>query len=372
MAFFWLGLAILVSLPAALTLYLTWIHYYLRRTYLHYMVRIFQEKPLFVVPRGQAVAEAEDVRFQTADGRTLAGCYLKAAGQRRGVVLFGLEFGSNRWACVPYCEPLIQNGFDVFCFEPRSQGDSDPQPGYEPLQWVTDFEVRDTEAALAYLKSRPDADPRGVGLFGISKGAGAGLEAAARDPYVRCFVTDGLFAAYTTLVPYMRLWFRIYNQRYVLQTLLPSWYYGHLGLIGLGLVERERGCRFAHLERALPRLAGRPLLMIHGGADAYVRPEMAQALFARAPGPKELWMVEGAKHNAALHVAGDEYRRRVLAFFAEHLAAPAATGSGLEGRDGRSRMDGGSPSRTSFPSPPTLSLSKPVLRDAPAPRQASA
>ena len=30
------------------------------------------------------------------------------------------------------------------------------------------------------------ADPRGVGLFGISKGGSAGLIAAAKDDYVRC------------------------------------------------------------------------------------------------------------------------------------------------------------------------------------------
>ena len=69
------------------------------------------------------------------------GCYLKGEGPRRGVILFGLEFGSNRWSCRPYCEHLLAAGYDVFAFETRGQGDSDCPPGYEPLQWVTDFEV---------------------------------------------------------------------------------------------------------------------------------------------------------------------------------------------------------------------------------------
>ncbi len=185
---------------------------------------------------------------------------------------------------------------------------------------MTDFEVSDAQAALAYLKGRPDADPRGVGFFGISKGAGAGLFAAARDPYVRCCVTDGVFGIYTTLVPYMRQWFRIYNSHLLIQGLVPSWFYGLLGLAALGKIERLRGCRFPHLERALPRLAPRPLFMIHGGADTYIKPEMARALFACAREPKELWVVEGAKHNQALQTAGDEYRRRVLEFFDQHLA----------------------------------------------------
>ncbi len=66
--------------------------------YLDVITRIFTEKPLFMVPRGQPITDAEDVRFSSTDGRMLAGCYLKGAGQRRGVILFGLESGSNRWS----------------------------------------------------------------------------------------------------------------------------------------------------------------------------------------------------------------------------------------------------------------------------------
>jgi fermentation-respiration switch protein FrsA (DUF1100 family) len=320
---FWLGLLIMLSVPATVTAYLVYIYLYLCRLYLHHVVQIFQVKPLFVVPVGQPVPDAEDVAFPSQDGLTLRGCYLRGTvppGRSRvGVILFGLEFGSNRWACFSYCEPLLQAGFDVFAYEPRCQGESDRQPGYEPLQWVTDYEVADARAALAYLKSRPDADPHGVGFFGLSKGAGAVLQAAADEPFVRCFVTDGLFAAYTTLVPYMRQWFRIYNSHHVRQALLPSWYYGLVGLAGLRRAERARHCRFAHLEGVLPRLAPRPLLMIHGGCDNYIKPEMARRLFQRARRPKEFWLVEGAKHNQAFVVAGDEYRRRVLEFFLQHL-----------------------------------------------------
>jgi pimeloyl-ACP methyl ester carboxylesterase len=323
---FWLGLAILFSGPVGIIGWLAVLHFVLRRRYLHVVVRIFQEKPLFVIPTGQPVNTAEDVHFPTEDGRTLRGCYLRAERSRRGVILFGLEFGSNRWSCLPYCEHLLEAGFDVFAFESRCQGDSDAQPGYVPLQWVTEFEVRDARAAIAYLKGRPDADPQGIGFFGISKGAGAVLQAAAHDPYVRCCVTDGVFAAYTTLVPYMRHWFRIYNSCVAIQGLLPSWYYGLVGLVGLDWIEQERGCRFVHLEGALARLAPRPLLMIHGGGDTYIKPDMARSLFQRARQPKELWIVDGAKHNQALQVAGEEYRRRVREFFAAHLAHPAPAG----------------------------------------------
>ena len=321
MQHFWLGLLLMCAVPLVVFLGLVGLREYLRWRYLDFLVRIFQEKPLFIVPRGQPDAEAEDLRFPTSDGLTLAGCYFKAKGPRRGVVLFGLEFGSNRWACIQYCDHLREAGYDVFTFEPRNQGDSDKLPAYEPLQWVTEYEIEDTRAAIRYLRGRADADPNGIGFFGISKGAGAGLFVAAEDSYIRCCVTDGVFATYTVLVPYMRQWFRIYNNRYWVQGLLPSWYYGSLGLAGLRRIEKQRQCRFPHLENYVPRIAPRPVLMIHGGGDTYIRPEMAEALFEKAGQPRELWVVPGAKHNQALQLANGEYQDRVRAFFDRHLTS---------------------------------------------------
>jgi pimeloyl-ACP methyl ester carboxylesterase len=321
------GFGILVSLPLSLILFFGVLHYYLRWRYLGYVIRIFQEKPLFIVPRGQPI-DGEEVLLPTTHGLTLRGCYLKTkAEKRKGVILFGLEFGSNRWSCVPYCENLLRNGYDVFAFEMRGQGDSPSQPGYEPLQWLTDHEVNDCQTALKYLKERPDADPEGIGFLGISKGAAAGLMAGADDPWVRCFVTDGVFATYTTMIPYMRKWYAIYNEQSILRGLAPTWYYGWMGQVGLNRIAQQRQCRFPHLENVMPKLAPRPLLMIHGGGDTYIKPEMAQELFDRARPPKEFWLVDGAKHNQALQLAKDEYQRRVLDFFDSHLAhqQPAQT-----------------------------------------------
>jgi pimeloyl-ACP methyl ester carboxylesterase len=312
----------------AIALFIFGLFFYLRWRYLEYVVRIFQEKPIFIIPFGQPIPEAQDIRFRTVNGLTLRGCYFRtSAWERQGIILFGLEYGSNRWSCLPYCDNLIANGFDVFTFECRNQGDSDAEPDYDPLQWVTNHEVEDFQAALAYLKSRSDGDSRGIGLFGISKGGGAGLLAAASDPFVRCFVTDGIFATHTTMVPYMRRWIAIYSDRYWIQELLPTWIYGWMGYEALRVIGRERRCRFPHLERAMAKLSPRPLFMIHGGSDNYIKPDMARRVFDRAGPGKEFWLVEGAKHNQAIQVAGEEYHRRVLEFFQENLAGMNTAGA---------------------------------------------
>lgn len=315
------GVAILLGLPLLVAILLVILMNHLRIHYAHFIERIFEENPLFITPHGKPHPGAEDVRFPTRDGLTLAGCYFKAPPPRRGVVLFGIEFGSERWSCHAYGEHLVSAGYDLFAYEPRNHGESDKEPNLEAMHWSMDRDIIDARAAIAYLKSRPDADPRGVGLFGISKGAGAGMLASDGEPYIRCAVTDGIFAVRTTVVPFMRKWITIYNKSYFIQGLLPAWYYAMLARLAIRRVSRRRGAQFPDLEPALRRFR-RPLFMMHGDKDAYIRPDMAKSLFEQAGGrPKELWLIPEAKHNQGPHVAGDEYRRRVREFFDKHLGS---------------------------------------------------
>jgi len=332
MSLLWIGSLILCSVPLFVGLVLGGVFIYARLKLVDFILRIFQEKPLFIIPRGGPRAGAEDVTFESEDGLRLRGCYLKTQYPRKGVILFGLEFGSNRWSCQSYCEPLLQAGYDIFSFEPRNQGDSEGMEGYEPLQWLTSYELADTEAAIAYLKCRPDADPKGIGLFGISKGANAGLMAAGSDRSIRCIVTDGAFGTYSTMVPYMRKWVALYNESYLTHGLLPIWFYGIIAMHVIRRVQRERQVRFMHIESAMARLK-RPLLMIHGGGDTYIKPEMAREIFRRAAGPKSFWVVPNAKHNQAIQIAGDDYCGRVVQFFNLHLAGIEPATVAIESAD---------------------------------------
>ena len=289
--------------------------------YMPVLVRIFQEKPLFIIPFGQPVADAEEVDLRTHDGLTLKGCYLKAAEPRKGVILFGLEFGSSRWGCVPYSGFLRDAGYDIFTFEMRGQGQSPAQDGYEPLQWVTDYDIRDFQTAVSYLKTRPDRDPRGIGFFGLSKGGGAGLHVGALDEFVRCFVTDGAFGTVSTMVPYEKQWVYIYTRLPWMVWVIPHWYYVYAAHLGIRRISKIRNVTYPELEAVLHRLAPRPWLMIHGGADNYIKPDMARELLSYAGEPKELWLVDKAKHNQAMATANGEYQGRVLGFFDQHLGS---------------------------------------------------
>ncbi len=200
------------------------------------------------------------------------------------------------------------------------------------MQWTTDREVRDLRARLQMLRSRSDRDPAGFGLFGVSRGGTTALVAAASEPDVWGVITDGAFPTHGTMLPYIKRWCELYVANPVLRNLLPSWIYGLVARDGpLGNASGGSNCRFPSVEAAAARLAPRPWLMIHGGSDSYISPEIARGLFDRGKKYKELWLVSDAKHNRCRETDPEGYAARVVSFlerFAPRrpwLAEPAAT-----------------------------------------------
>ena len=277
--------------------------------------RIFEEKPLFLPLRLPAEAGGEEVQFPTEDGLQLRGTLFRTtSGRRAGMIVFCHEYLSDRWSFHPYTAGMRALGYDVFTFDFRSHGASDCEPNYRPLQWVTDHEVRDLKAALSYLRSRPDQDAAGFGLFGVSRGGGTALVVAAGAPDVWGVITDGAFPTRGTMLAYILRWAEIYVSNPWFWKLMPQWVFRYVAWAGRVRSERRLNCRYPDVETAVARLSPRPWLMIHGEKDAYILPSIARALFARGGERKELWIVPKAKHNRCREVAPEAYEKRVIGF----------------------------------------------------------
>ncbi|MBY0396526.1 MAG: lysophospholipase [Thermoleophilia bacterium] len=296
--------------------------------------RIFEEKPLFLPLRVAREEGGEDVQFTTADGLRLTGTYYRNTGEGRlGVVVFCHEYLSDRFSCQPYTEDLRRRGYDVFSFDFRSHGASDAEPSYKPLQWVTDHELRDLQAALGYLRTRPDRDPAGFALFGVSRGGGVALVVGAEEPDVWGVVTDGAFPTRGMMLAYIVRWAEIYVSAKFLYRNVPKSLYRLAARSGRVRSERRLNCRYPDVERAVGRLAPRPWLMIHGEKDAYIAPAIARELFDRGRQPKEFWLIPGAKHNRGLQTDPAKYHAKLADFFGrfaprvhpERTPAPART-----------------------------------------------
>ena len=280
----------------------------------------FEEPPLFMPPRVTPVEKGEEVEFSTEDGLSLSGSYLRARTEERaGVFLYCHEFLSDRWSFRPYIDQLRDLGYDIFTFDFRSHGVSQSEAGYAPIHWASDREVKDLRAALAYLRSRPDRDPAGFGLFGVSRGGTTALLVAPAEVDIWGVITDGAFPTIGTMVAYALRWTELYVRTPFLRRLLPRWLYYVLAWSGRRNSERRLKCRFPDVERAVSRLAPRPWLMIHGARDTYISPTIAERLFRLGNGPKVLWLVPDAKHNRCREREPEAYAARLLDFI-DHFA----------------------------------------------------
>jgi uncharacterized protein len=112
--------------------------------------------------------------------------------------------------------------------------------------------VREARLGLRYLEARPEVDSRCIAVAGYSMGAFLGILVAADEPRVAAVVSaaGGDLPAGSPLAAVARL--------------------------------------VADPLRAVRKLRGRPLLMVHGRRDTTVLPEQAERLYAAAGEPREL------------------------------------------------------------------------------------
>jgi pimeloyl-ACP methyl ester carboxylesterase len=290
--------------------------------YFPIVVNLIGRAPMLLPEATQPIAGGEECEFPTTHGLTLRGTYVKHRnGERRGVILFGHELNGDRWNATPYVVDLLDAGYDIFTFDFRNHGASDADPKFTPRPWTTTYDAADFRAAIDYVMSRPDADPRGVGVLGISRGGGAAMSIVGGDARVRCLFTDGAYPTRTTHMLYVRRYVDIYvpEHWHWLSRRFPNWGFELFLNTARKVWGRSHHYPMVDVETAASSIT-QPVLMIHGAADTMIPVDAAKALRKYITGPSKLWVVPEAKHNAAVFTEPDAYRRRLLKFFRLHLA----------------------------------------------------
>lgn len=215
----------------------------------------FPSRTPFVTPPG-----VEDASFNTGDGLTLHGWFAPAQGvtdpRHAPTVLHVHGNAGNVSNHFWYSEFLTERGVNVFLFDYRSFGRSEPARRSLRREDV----LLDAHAALDYLLTRPDVDPARIGVYGVSLGASIALALAADRPEIRAAVSAEGFAS----------WERIASDK------VPI--FGAL-LVRSGLDATD----------SVKRLGDRPLLIVHGERDRIVPVRHAS-------------MIERAAHDAGVRV----------------------------------------------------------------------
>jgi dienelactone hydrolase len=116
----------------------------------------------------------ENVSFETADGVTIAGTFVKdiATSDAAPAVLLVHQFGGDRSQWMGYRYGLADEGYQVLTIDLRGHGESDPYSGsLNGLLTDPAGAPLDVDAALVFLASRQATDPPRIAIVGTSIGA---------------------------------------------------------------------------------------------------------------------------------------------------------------------------------------------------------
>src|SRR5690242_19356555 len=273
----------------------------------------------------------EDFEVRAADGVHLSGWKVTPPNPNGSWVLLFHGVADNRIGVIGQSEFLLRAGYSVVMMDARAHGASGgPIATYG---WLERNDTRATiDALLASERHRyisvqmstpfppdmPDpAGPQHLVALGESMGAGIVLQSAAADPRIEAVVAEASFANMRE-ASYDYAGLRKYP--WLGKTLLApfSWTLLYRGkkLTGFPLAEIS----------PVKAVASRPfpVLLICDEKDEALPCRHTQMIYDAARGAKQLWVVPGAYHTAALGFHPEEFSRRVLSFFGPYSTAPAA------------------------------------------------
>jgi fermentation-respiration switch protein FrsA (DUF1100 family) len=246
------------------------------------------------------------VTFKTLDGVLLTGWHIRS--QNSATVILQHGYRGNSAEMLAAGLMLARHNYGVLFFDFRGHGQSEGD-----LVTMGLHEVRDTNAAVDYLRQQAGKDPAKIGLLGNSMGGATAILAAANNPQIHALAVEGVFADLKDEV----------GIGIQLQTPLPA---SPFDVIFIFFAERQTGIRLGDIAPVdkIGQISPRPILIMQGGNDQRVLSGSGARLLQAAGEPKEYWHQPSAAHVAIYQTAPDEYEQRVLSFFDRHFFATPA------------------------------------------------
>ena len=224
------------------------------------------------------VTGLSEVTTQTPDGLTLRHWYVPPAEAGRTVLVVFHGNAGHLGDRVPKLEPIIRAGFGVLFAGYRGYGGNPGKPTEDDL-------TADARLLLDWLAAQGVAPERTV-IYGESLGTGIAVKMAAE----RDFGGVILESPYTSIAEVAQVHYWYLPAKWLV---LDKW-------DSMAQIGRIRA----------------PLLVIHGGRDKTVPTRYGRRLFAAAPEPKELLILERASHNDLYD--HPQVAERVIAFLRSH------------------------------------------------------
>jgi fermentation-respiration switch protein FrsA (DUF1100 family) len=219
----------------------------------------------------------DDVSLTSSDGVRLHGWFVPYPNAQITLLWFHGNAGniSHRLENMRLMHDKLQ--INIFIFDYRGYGRSEGRASEEGT-------YRDGEAAVQYLHSRKEVDPKRIVFFGRSLGAAVAADLAV---YEECLALI-LETPFVSIAEMARVAFPIFPIGRFLRT------------------RYDVGQKI--------RKAKVTLLVLHGDRDEVIPYAQGRKVFDAAQEPKEFYTIYGAHHNDTYVVGGDAYFEALKTF----------------------------------------------------------
>jgi alpha-beta hydrolase superfamily lysophospholipase len=251
--------------------------------------------------------------------------------------------GIRQYLLPPFAEAFCGAGFVCLTFDYRGFGESEGERG----RLVPADQIADIRNALTFVETVEGVDARRIGLWGTSFGGANAIAVAAVDPRPRCLVVQVTFGdGERTVTAGMsseekaklgstlaRSWQRLVqkNRQIMVEPdqILSDEESKEFYRKGVGELPAMRTkiplLTLRHNMEAKPELllsrVRVPLLIVAASQDRLCPPEESTSLYEKAGQPKELLVLEGARHYDVYEGAYFEQAvEKETAWFCSHLA----------------------------------------------------
>lgn len=222
--------------------------------------------------------EVERISLTASNGINIEHFLFKPTQKPKATIFVFQGSGTKVSSWYRNIKPLIDANYQIFMMEYRGFGASQGKSTHSLV-------AQDANNALKYLVCRDDVQKQNLLVLGQSYGGQIAINVAHRNPgVIDALITEGTFSSFSDEAAYSTPW--IFKP--VVRALFSGPYESKKLIADLNM----------------------PILIIHSTDDKIVPFSMAETLFSKASGDKEIWKIKG-KHMAALIDMPQDYVSKV-------------------------------------------------------------
>jgi len=253
-------------------------------------------------PKDYGAAEYETIRIDTANDGNIAGWYVAPTTQKGKAIILIHGYGYDRRGTDFQTRILIAAGYGVLLYDLRSHGES---TGPINIFNFMDIFQQDLQKVISTLQAKPGIEQ--IGIVGISLGSFTTLNLpAAQLNQLSGLWLDGLrfenFGAQEPIATPLDYIHRVaeHQSRWLASIIYHQAVTPHAPLF----------------TSIIPTITRPPVMLVASGKDTSER-QTNERFIPLLGNNKELWIIENAWHIGGRFDASEEYKARLLEFFAK-------------------------------------------------------